>query len=146
MNLFLVPVGQCNSTGKQKGFQFNLVKYSAHLPNFQSQIVCIHDFIRMFMRITLAHSLPSIMQTQLFIIISLIITFKILKMSLKCLLLLHVSASRDHHEATVNCMGLHVSIFICCYCMSYSRMYALTFLMLFSCCGIHAMFPCAWFS
>jgi hypothetical protein len=72
---------------------------------------------------------------------------KVIKITFSVYLSQHVSASQDHHHATVNrseslhCMGSHVNIFTCYYCMSsYSRMYARTFLMLFPCCGVHAVF------
>jgi hypothetical protein len=67
-------------------------------------------------------------------------------------LLQHVSASQGHHEKTfkwsksLHCMGSHVNIFTCYYCMSsYSRMCTRTFLMLFPCCGVHAVSLCVVF-
>lgn len=61
----------------------------------------------------------------------LIKSFKIHRKLLTCNLLVHVSASWDHHQAPVNWrkplqgMGSQVIIFACCYCMlSYFKMYA----------------------
>jgi hypothetical protein len=72
---------------------------------------------------------------------------KVIKITFSVYLLQNVSVSQGHRQATVNCMGSHVSVFTSYYCMSsYSRMYTRTFLMLFPCCGVHFAFTYAYFS
>jgi hypothetical protein len=66
-------------------------------------------------------------------------------MSLKCHLLLHVSASRGRHQATIKWRS-HYTAWACaslltCHFMSPRlRIYARTFFKLFVCCGVHIVF------
>jgi hypothetical protein len=74
----------------------------------------------------------------------------VVKVTFSVYSLLDVSASQGHHQTTANwleslhCMGSHINVLFMLHCVSScSWMYARAFLMLFSCCGFHAVFLCA---